>query len=129
MRGFLYPLIGFLALASNLHSTLSSYPELSIILPGLLASFLIGGFYVGLPLAIVSRLLRIRRFNSRPCAFTLLIGFDGVLLGLIISSVVVLMIADSITILAAISTSALLTANGISQLTSKMAKQSNMLSS
>ena len=117
MKGILYPLIGFLSLASALHASLPAYPELSVILSGLLASSLIGAFYLGLPLAAMIRWLRIRKLSYRLCGVSLLTGLSGILLGEMVASPLVLMIAGSITILAAIFTSAILTANGIAHVT------------
>jgi hypothetical protein len=61
MKAVLYPLVGMLALTSGLFTATSAYPEVAALLAGLLASALIGAFYVGLPLSLVrSRVRRLR---------------------------------------------------------------------
>jgi outer membrane lipoprotein SlyB len=66
MKGVLYPLVGILYLTSNLFSATSSYPELAVLLSGLLASSLIGVFYLGIPLGVLrARVRRIRNWKGQ----------------------------------------------------------------
>ena len=66
MKGVLYPLVGILYLTSNLFSATSSYPELAVLISGLLASSLIGAFYLGLPLGVLrARVRRLRNWKGQ----------------------------------------------------------------
>ena len=55
MKIALYPLIAFLYVTSRLYNELSTYPEGATVLSGMVACFLIGSLYVGLPLGIMTR--------------------------------------------------------------------------
>jgi len=66
MKGVLYPLVGILYLTSNLFSATSSYPELAVLISGLLASSLIGAFYLGVPLGVLrARVRRLRNWRGQ----------------------------------------------------------------
>ena len=66
MKGVLYPLVGILYLTSNLFSATSSYPELAVLISGLLASSLIGAFYLGIPLGVLrARVRRLRNWKGQ----------------------------------------------------------------
>jgi hypothetical protein len=66
MKGVLYPLVGILYLTSNLFSATSAYPELAVLLSGLLASSLIGAFYLGVPLGVLrARFRRLRNWKGQ----------------------------------------------------------------
>jgi streptogramin lyase len=102
MKGVLYPLVGFLILASKITPPLSAYPEAATLLSGLLASMLIGGFYVGIPLGLISRKIRlVRRLSTRPWRSTLLGGLALLLIGEYLPSTVLLMLSTSIVVLSA----------------------------
>ena len=65
MKGALYPLVGILYLTTNLFSATSSYPELAVLISGLLVSSLIGAFYLGIPLAVLrARVRRLRNWKD-----------------------------------------------------------------
>ena len=116
MKGALYPLVGFLFIASRLFTELSAYPELATTASGLLASALIGAFYVGLPLSLLTRRVCLRGLGPRSLSALLLGGIVAVVIGLILSSVVLLMISSSVTVLVTVLTSATLTASSLSRL-------------
>ena len=102
MRGVLYPTVGFLIVASKISSPLAAYPEAATLLSGLLASMLIGGFYVGIPLGLIARKVRlVRGLNSRPWVSTFLVGLVLVMIGEYVSSTILLMISTSIVVLSA----------------------------
>jgi streptogramin lyase len=115
MKGVLYPLIGILYLTSNLYSTTSKYPELAALLSGLLASSLIGGFYLGLPTSLlrakVRRLrgLRAQSLLQKLLSVSLLGGMAALLLGEILSSPLLLMISSATIVLSTLFLSAALT--------------------
>jgi len=115
MKGILYPLIAFVFLASGLYSQLSEYPELATLLSGLLVSWLIGAFYIGLPLGLVKRRLGLTlNLNTKMLGVLLLAAIVAILIGQILSSTVLLMTSSSITVLAAMVASATLTTTIIS---------------
>jgi len=115
MKGILYPLIAFLFLASTLYWRLSVYPELATALSGLLAIALTGSLYLGLPLGLLAR--RSRRplcyLNVKVFITIFLGGISSVMIGLILSSSILLKIASSISVLSALFVSAMLTITAI----------------
>lgn len=117
MRDILYPLIGSLALSSDVYLVLSVYPEYATLISGLTASCMIGIFYAGLPLAVIKWRLRFNlRLSINLCAALLLCGLCGILLVMNFGPAGLLMIASSITVLSATYGSAALTAEAISHL-------------
>ena len=118
MKDTLYPLIGMLTLSSALYSVLSAYPECATLISGLMVSCMFGAFYVGLPLGVIKRRLRLNlSLSIRSCAAMLLCALGGTLVGLSFGSTTVLMIASSLMVLAAAFGSAALTAEAVSHLT------------
>jgi len=105
MKGVLYPLIGILYLTSNLFSATSSYPELAVLLSGLLASSLIGAFYLGLPIGVLR--IKIRRLRNwkgqrmleRALAAMLFGGLVTLLFGELFSSQPALIISTTTVVL------------------------------
>jgi hypothetical protein len=63
LKGVLYPLIGILALSSATFSVLHGEPEIAVLVSGLVASFLIGAFYIGVPLGALR--FKVRRLRGR----------------------------------------------------------------
>jgi len=115
MKGVLYPLIGILYLTSNLYSTTSAYPELAVLLSGLLASSLIGAFYLGLPLSLLRTKVRRLRGSKAQNLLVKLLGLGllggvaGLLLGEILNSPQLLMISSATVVLSTLFLSAALT--------------------
>lgn len=112
MKATLYPLIAILLLASNAYNGFSNH-ELAITLSGLLASSLIGAVYIGIPLGILTRRLRVRILATSGVIF--LGGIVMLLIGMVQNSATLLMFSSSITVLSALSVSATLTAAVISR--------------
>ncbi len=115
MKGVLYPLIGMLYLTSNLYATTATYPELAALLSGLLASSLIGAFYLGLPLSLIrAKVRRLRNAKAQTLASkllsaSLLVGIAGLMLGEILTSPVILMVSSATVILSTLFLSATIT--------------------
>jgi hypothetical protein len=105
MKGVLYPLVGILYLTSNLYSITSAYPELAVLLSGLLASSLIGGFYLGLPISLLrAKVRRLRGLKAQSLlekflGVSLLGGMAALLLGEILSSPLLLMVSSATVVL------------------------------
>ncbi len=100
MKGLLYPLIGILILAQATFTVVGSYPELAVLLSGLLASSLIGALYLGLPLSFIrTRVRHPKRIVSQARIVRLLTGtlLGGVIVLVIgeLTKVTALMIASS----------------------------------
>jgi hypothetical protein len=121
MKGVLYPLIGILKLSSLTFSATSAFPELAALLSGLVASSLIGAFYLGLPLSLVRAKIRRLRGSyaqsklEKVLAVTLLAGISTLLVGEILTSSVLLMIASAIVILSMLFLSATFTSGRIAR--------------
>jgi len=77
---------------------------------------LLGAFYLGIPLGLITRKLRLR-LNAKIWYFILLCGLSAILLGEISTSTLLLMISSSITVLATIFASAISTAKVVSRKT------------
>ena len=115
MKVFLYPSLLFLRIASQLYAELHPYPELATVVSGTVASFLLGTFYLGIPLGLITRKLRLRNLNAKIWYFILLCGLSAILLGETSTSTLLLMISSSITVLATIFASAISTAKVVSR--------------
>ncbi|HKM76084.1 MAG TPA: CFI-box-CTERM domain-containing protein [Candidatus Bathyarchaeia archaeon] len=113
MKEILYPLVGFLFLSSKIYAELSAYPDLATVISGLVACMLIGGFYFGLPLGLLSR--RRRNWNSERWFIVLLGSAIATLLGQILASTFLLMISTSTMVITAMLTSATFTAATITK--------------
>jgi hypothetical protein len=97
MKGVLYPLIGMLYLTSALYTVTSKVPEFAVLLSGLLASTLIGAFYLGLPLVILrAKVRRLRGHRlGRVLAFGLLSAIAALLIGECFASETPLMLSST----------------------------------
>jgi hypothetical protein len=121
MKGVLYPLIGMLYLTSNLFVVTATYPEVAALVSGLLASSLIGAFYLGLPFAVLrTRIRRLRGWRTQRSlqkilAAALLIAFGIMLVGEFISSTPLLIISSSTIVLATLFLSAIITSGTIAK--------------
>jgi peptide/nickel transport system substrate-binding protein len=114
MRVVLYPSIQFFRVASQLYAELHVYPELATVVSGTVASFLLGAFYIGIPLGLITRKLN-RKLSIKIWYFILLCGLSTILLGEMLTSAFLLMISSSITVLATVFASAISTATLISK--------------
>jgi peptide/nickel transport system substrate-binding protein len=111
MKGILYPLIAFIFLSSRVYMKLSAFPEFAAVASGLLASALIGAFYIGLPLGLLNRRVRLlRSWSLKACGIAILIGVSAILFSEILDAQIALMISSSLTVLSAMFASAALTA-------------------
>ena len=86
MKGVLYPLIGILKLSSLTFSATSAFPELAALLSGLVASSLIGAFYLGLPLSLIRA--KVRRLKGRGS------GLEKALAGGLMAGIAVLLAGE-----------------------------------
>jgi len=111
MKGFLYPLIAFLFLASRMYTGLSAYPELATMLSGLLAIALTGAFYLGLPIGLFTRRLRrlFLNLSLKTWGVVLLGELTVVMFGQILSLSILLMISTSLAVLTVLFASVTLT--------------------
>ncbi len=115
MKGVLYPLIGILFLSQGLFSVASPYPEIAALISGLLASSLIGAFYLGLPIGLlrakVRRLYgwRHEKLFGKMLALMLLVGVVGLIVGEVGGLKVGLMFSSAAVVLSTLFLSALLT--------------------
>jgi hypothetical protein len=111
MKGVLYPLVGILYLTSNLFSAASSFPEFAALISGLLASSLIGAFYLGLPLGVLrARFRRLRNWKGQgmlesALAVMLFGGLVILLFGELFSSQPALIISTATIVLSTLSMS------------------------
>jgi len=62
MQGILYPLIGILGISYRTFQVADAFPELAIVLAGVMASGMIGAVYLGLPLGVLRA--RFKRFRG-----------------------------------------------------------------
>lgn len=118
MKGVLYPLVGMLYLTSRLFSATSAVPELAALFSGLLASSLIGAFYLGLPLGLIlgkSRRLRNLAKLQRYLSMALLSGLGGLLLGEVLASPLSLTISSCVIVLSTFFLAALATSGRIAR--------------
>jgi hypothetical protein len=121
VKGALYPLIGILELSSLTYSAAGAYPEFAVLLSGLLASSLIGAFYLGLPIGLIrARVRRLRQFGpekfiEKILGGSLTIGILAVLLGQILASPMVLMVSSSTIVVSTLTLSSIATSSFLSK--------------
>jgi hypothetical protein len=120
MKGALYPLIGIIWLASVTFAVTSASPELAVLLTGLVASSLIGAFYIGLPLGVVRA--RTHRLSAKRAAMltqgigiTLLAGIIALVIGEAAASQVMLMVSSSTIVLSTLTLSSIATSSFLSR--------------
>jgi hypothetical protein len=116
MEVVLYPLVGILYLTSNLYTATSAFPEFAVLLSGLVASSLIGAFYLGLPLTLIrTRTRRLRRLVAveRYLGFTLLGALTTFLIGEVFGSTLLLMISSATIVLSTMFLAAVVTSSRI----------------
>ena len=116
MQVVLSPLIGILTLSSATFHATNAFPELAVLLAGMLASGLIGAFYLGLPLTLLRAKKRIRatklgRSLERVLATTLTSALSLLIVGELANNSLLLMIASASIILSTILLSATATSN------------------
>jgi peptide/nickel transport system substrate-binding protein len=117
MKVLLYPLIGFLSLASQLYAQLSAYPEWAALVSGLLACSLIGGFYIGLPVGLVARRRLVRcKLNATALTILFLASIAMILIGEVTLSTGLLMISSTLAALSALAVSGLAVAKAASRI-------------
>ena len=121
MKGVLYPLIGMLYLTSNLFAATGAYPEVAALVSGLLASSLIGAFYLGLPFGILrTRVRRLRGWRTQKAlqkilAAALLVALGIMVVGEFLSSAPLLIVSTSTIVLATLFLSAVITSGTIAK--------------
>ena len=117
LKGILYPIIGVLFLASSLFAATSKYPELAVLLSGLLASSLIGALYLGLPLTLMKSKHRSgrQRLTTRLLAAALVSGIAVLCAGEILSSSPLLIVSGPMIVLSTLLLSGLATSVIISE--------------
>jgi hypothetical protein len=124
VRASLYPLIGILALSSTIFAVTATFPELAVLVSGIIASSLLGAVYLGLPLALLRR--KVRRLRPGPrsralersISLLLLCGIAAVAVGELLGSPVTLMIASVLTVLSSLTLTAAVTSSRIASRTS-----------
>jgi hypothetical protein len=126
MEGLLYPMVGILDASYGVFNAASSaYPELAIVLAGVMASATLGAFYLGLPVGVVrAKVKRLRAVNLGKTVQKLLAGAaltSGTLLavGEVSGSTLVLMIASSALVLSTILLAATATSNTIARIVTR----------
>jgi len=115
MKGVLYPLIGMLFLTNAVFSAAATYPEFAALLSGLLASSLIGAFYLGMPIGFLrAKLRRLRswkgeRLFEQSLGLILLSGMILLIAGEAAALPALLMVSSAAIVLSTLFLSALLT--------------------
>jgi len=122
MQAVLYPMIGILSLSYGTFQATSAYPELAIVLAGLLASGMLGAFYLGLPFGFLrAKVKRFRATNlgralERTLAGAVVASGCVLVLGELTGSSLALMLSSSALVLATILLAATATSNRVSRL-------------
>jgi hypothetical protein len=125
MKIALYPLIGILAVSSAAFGMTSFVPELAVVVSGLVASSLIGAFYLGLPFGLVRAKIRSlkggkrERLFEKALALVLLCGMTALFLGEIVSSTALLTLSSTIVVLSTMLLAAAFTSAKISRTLAK----------
>jgi streptogramin lyase/uncharacterized membrane protein len=121
MKVLLYPAIGIMFVSSGVFTAAGAFPELAAVLSGLLASLLLGAFYVGLPLGLIMaevrrmRVWRRARMLEKILGATLVAGLGGVLLGELVPYGPLMIAATTTAVLATLLLAAFVTSATISK--------------
>ena len=104
MQVILSPLVGILAVSSATFHATSAIPELAVLFAGLLASGMIGAFYLGLPLSLLRAKKRFRsaragRVFERVLAATLIAAIGLFAVGELVTNASLLMISTTAIVL------------------------------
>jgi hypothetical protein len=105
MKGVLYRLVGILKFSSLTFSVASVFPEFAAFLSGIVASSLIGAFFLGVPLGLIRGRVRPLRGSNvqgilqRALAVSLLAGISVLIVGEILVSPALLMIGNATIVL------------------------------
>jgi len=121
MQIVLSPLIGILTLSSATFHATSALPELAVLLAGILASGLIGAFYLGLPLTLLRakqrfRAAKVGRLLERTLVVTLAAGIGILAIGELANYTPLLMTSSATIVLSTMLLSATATSNRLSTL-------------
>ena len=122
MQGALYPMIEILSISYGTFQATSAYPELAIVLAGMLASGMLGAFYLGLPAGLLrARVKRFRATNlarslERILAGAVMTSGCALAVGEISGSSLVLIVSSSALVLSTILLSSAATSNRITRL-------------
>jgi streptogramin lyase len=121
MKVLLYPAIGIMFVSSEAFTATGAFPEVAAILSGLLASLLLGAFYVGLPLGLImAKVRRMRgweklRILEKTLGAMVVGGLGGVLLGELVPYGPLMIASTTTTVLATLLLAALVTSAAISK--------------
>lgn len=121
MKGVLYPLVGFLAVSSMTFQATRFAPELAALVSGLVASSLIGAFYVGLPFSLIRAKIKRLRSPKREATLEKIIasgvcvGVAGILVGELFTSTAALTFFSSLTVLTTLLLSGTVVSSKIAQ--------------
>ena len=122
MKGILYPLVAILWLSSATFGLLGSHPEGAALVSGLVASSLIGAFYIGLPLGLLrsmrrrTRHPRTQEFIQISFAILLLLGLAGLAIGETFVLSGLLILSTSTVVLGTLSFTAAITSDRIARI-------------
>ena len=125
MKLVLYPLVGILALSYGTFTVASSYPEFAVFLAGILASSMIGAFYLGLPLSLLrAKIQRLRGTRAGKLlemlfGITLLTGTTALMFGEFVRSPLLLMASSSVVVLSSMLFSAVFVSKVLLRVTAK----------
>jgi protein-S-isoprenylcysteine O-methyltransferase Ste14 len=112
MKGLLYPLLAILFLSSQVFSATDFNPELASVLAGLVASSLIGAFYIALPITLLRTKMhrlrgpRLQRLLENSLEVAILGEFIVFILGETFTSTILLMMSSAAIVLSTLSLSA-----------------------
>jgi hypothetical protein len=118
MRFVLYPLVGILKISSFTFAATSAVPELAALLSGLVASSLIGAFYLGLPLSLIRAKVRRLRGGAgleKGLAVGLSASVTALLAGEILGATLLMTWSSVAVVLSALFLSALVTSSKLSR--------------
>jgi len=122
MQGVLYPAIEVLGISQSTFKAASAFPELAIVLSGLVASAMLGALYLGLPIGLVRakvkrlRAARTGRSLERILAGAVIVSVSALAAAELTGSVTGLMISASALVLSTLLMSATGMSNRIARL-------------
>jgi hypothetical protein len=121
MQIVLYPLIGMLGVSSASFHATSAFPDFAVLLAGIIASGMIGAFYLGLPLTLLRakqrfRAAKVGRLLERTLAVALATSVSILTVGELANFSPLLMISSAAIVLSTILLAATATSNRLTAL-------------
>ena len=126
MQAVLYPLIGIMDMSYGTFRAFSAFPELAIVMAGVMASALLGALYLGLPVGLIRARVKRLRATKMGSHLERILGVATMSSSLLLAigemsgSSLILMISSSSLVLSTLLLSSTITSNSVARLIARL---------